>query len=159
MTCLPSSIFFSNEPIWLAHHSKKNKAMKAPKNKRFYFEVYLDERTTTFAKVYIYGIKVMCYWELFGEHVMNGNSLLWSLAPTPKKNRKKLHEKSIVHCPIGKWRVHSPHETQLEKENTTSSVTHKIKKEGPFTPWHVLLISCMEILFLKLAAIIFGLDQ
>ncbi len=28
--------------------------MEAPKNKRFYFEVYLDERTTTFAKVYIW---------------------------------------------------------------------------------------------------------
>jgi hypothetical protein len=35
------------------------------------------------------------------------------------------------------------------------TITHKKKKGGPFTPW--LLTGCMEILFLKLAASIFGL--
>jgi hypothetical protein len=52
---------------------KKNETMEAPKYKRFYFEVYLGERRTTFAKAY--GIKVevllgtlwgTCHeWELF----------------------------------------------------------------------------------------------
>jgi len=27
-----------NKPIWLVHHSKKNETMKAPQNRRFYFE-------------------------------------------------------------------------------------------------------------------------
>jgi hypothetical protein len=34
--------------------TKKNETMEAPKNKRFYFEVYLRERrTTTFANAYM----------------------------------------------------------------------------------------------------------
>jgi hypothetical protein len=31
--------YFCNEPIWLAHHSKKNETMKTPQNRRFYFEI------------------------------------------------------------------------------------------------------------------------
>jgi len=34
---------------------------------------YIGERRTTFAKAY--GIKVRCYWELFGEHVGNLGTL------------------------------------------------------------------------------------
>jgi hypothetical protein len=47
----------------------------------------MDERRTTFAKAY--GIKLSCYWELFGEHVRNLGTLeyhdfLPGLIPLPK---------------------------------------------------------------------------
>jgi len=47
----------------------------------------LAERRTICAKAY--GIKVRCYWELFGEYVRNLGTLC-------------LDGKSTVHCPSGK---------------------------------------------------------
>jgi hypothetical protein len=34
------NFFCCNEPIWLAHHSKKIETMEPPQKRRFYFEVY-----------------------------------------------------------------------------------------------------------------------
>jgi hypothetical protein len=76
---------------------KKNETIESPKNKRFYFEVYVDERRTTFAKAY--GIIVTCYWELFGN--MSGMGTLCCESPPPtQKKKKKVAWK--VDCPIGK---------------------------------------------------------
>jgi hypothetical protein len=76
-----------------------------------------------------------------------------------QKKKKKLHEKSIVHF-------------QLESEGYTLHTKHNFKKKKQHLPPYRqdkkgrtlhsmtrLLISCMEILFLKLAAVIFGLYQ
>ncbi len=41
---------FGNEPIWSAHHSKKNETMEAPQNRRFYFEV---QNSSPLAHLYI----------------------------------------------------------------------------------------------------------
>jgi len=48
---------------------------------------YTFERRTTFAKAY--GIKVRCYWELFGKHVRNLGTLCVDHPATPPKNKKK----------------------------------------------------------------------
>jgi hypothetical protein len=45
---------------------------------------YIGERRTTFVKAF--GIKVRCYWELFGEHVRNLGTLCFD--PAPPKNKK-----------------------------------------------------------------------
>jgi hypothetical protein len=65
----------------LAHHSKKMKLRRPPKIEGSIFKYtvpplwpsYIDERRTTF--VTAYGMKVRCYWELFGEHVRNLGTL------------------------------------------------------------------------------------
>jgi hypothetical protein len=57
---------------------------------------------------------------------------------------------------MNKGAIHSPHQTQLGKKKPLS--THPQEKKGK--PLHFimcLLIGCMEILFIKLATIIFGL--
>jgi len=78
---------------------------------------------------------VRSYWKLFGEHVRN---LGTPLPPAPQLALK-------VECPLSKWKVNSP----LSTPNTTrKKPPHPLK----------LLIGCNEILFLKLAATIFGLD-
>ncbi len=149
-------LFYGNEPIRLAHHSEKKKPWRLPQIKGFNLKYsvsplwasYKGKRRTAFAKAY--GIKVRCYRELFGEHVRNlGNSL----PPPPNGGKKSLH---------GKWTVDS----WLSTPNTTwkkpypSPPTHKTKKGdlSPLPSMTWLLIGCMEILFLKLAATIFGLD-
>jgi hypothetical protein len=84
MECLPSSAFyFSNEPIWLAHHKEKTKTrtLKAPLNRRFYGKMeclplwpsYIGEKTL--GKTY--RIKVRWYREHpWGTHwEPDGNSL------------------------------------------------------------------------------------
>ncbi len=91
------SFFLANEPIWFApsFKRKRNCGKEAPPQSKgpilkyrvpcFWPSYIIHERRTTFAKAY--GIKVRCYWELFGEHVKNlGNSLLWThpLHPTNK---------------------------------------------------------------------------
>jgi len=43
---------------------------------------YVGERRTTFVKAF--GIKVRCYWELFGEHVRNLGTLCFDPC-SPKK--------------------------------------------------------------------------
>jgi hypothetical protein len=66
---------------------------------------------------------------------------------------------STVQVESEQWTAHSPHQTQLEKKTAPPPHTHKEKKVGHLLhsmTW--LLIGCMEILFLKLAATIFGLD-
>jgi hypothetical protein len=70
---------------------------------------YKGDKGTTFVKAY--GIKVKCYWELFGEHVRNLGTLCFRPPrlpppPHPKNNnnkKKNLHRKFTVHCPSGKW--------------------------------------------------------
>jgi hypothetical protein len=44
------------------------------------------------------------------------------------------------------------------KEKNMKVATHKKRRVWPFRPWR-LLIGCMKVLFLKLAATIFGLHQ
>jgi hypothetical protein len=90
---------------------------------------------TTFAKAY--GIKMKCYWELFGKHVWNLGT--WE-PPSPskntiKKNRKQnLHGKSCVQVESEQWIVHSPHQTQLE-----NTLREHIKNQGNIlgTSWEL----------------------
>jgi hypothetical protein len=73
-------------------------------------------------------------------------------------------ELSTVQVEIEEWTVHSTHQTQLANKipfvSPTLPSTHKAKREAPSLHCMTrLLITCMEILFLKLAATIFGLDE
>jgi hypothetical protein len=64
---------------------------------------------------------------------------------------KNFHGKSTVQVQSEQQAVHTPHQTQLEKKHP--SPAHLQEKKG--RPLHIimqLLIGCMEILFLKLAA-------
>jgi hypothetical protein len=68
---------------------------------------------------------------------------------------------STVQKESERWTVQSPHQSSNTtwKFKTTLLRTHKNKMEAPSlhdTP--SLFIGCMEILFLRLAATIFGLD-
>ncbi len=101
---------------------------------------YIGEVRTNFAKAY--GMKVRCYWELFAlTHV--------------QEKQKKLAGKvmSIVQVESEQWTVH----TDLgKKKPLLPSPTRKEGRPLHFTMW--LLIGYIEILFLNLAATIFGLD-
>jgi hypothetical protein len=104
-----------NGPFWLTHHQKKLKLGKPPKIIVFMWggnssplpKTYIGERRTTFAKTY--GVKVRCYWELFGEHAKN-LGIFYFDSHHPKK---KLAWK--IHYPSGKWTMGSP----LSTLNTT----------------------------------------
>jgi hypothetical protein len=97
-----------------------------------------------------HGIKSRCYWELFEEHVRNLGTLCFDHPSLPKKRKTK---KKTLH---GKLKLHSPHQTQLEKKTPHSPPQDK--KGRSLHYMKPLLIGCMEILFLNLAAIISGLD-
>jgi hypothetical protein len=130
-------LIYSNEPILLGHHSENKETCRLPQIGDFilkyrvppYLPSYKGERRTTFAKAY--GIKVRCYRELFGEHVRNlGNSLL--LPHPPKRGGKKACMESE------QWTVHSPHQTQLEKNPPHLPQPTREKRATPchFPPWH-----------------------
>jgi hypothetical protein len=79
--------------------NQKNEIMEKPQNKCFILKdrgpslwpIYIGERRTTFAKAY--GIKVRCYWELFGGTCQElGNSLLSCPHPSQNKKKKSLME-------------------------------------------------------------------
>ncbi len=152
---------FCNEPIWLAHHSKNLKLWKLPKmqvsilNYRVpsLWPNYIGERRVTFAKTY--GRKVRCYWELFGEHVRNLGAN-FDLTPSPKKLAWKIDCPMSVPCLTGKWTVDSPFSTPNTTWQQTPTQTNK--KGRPLHSMTWLLNVCMEILFLKLASTIFGVD-
>ncbi len=75
---------------------------------------YIGEVRTNFAKAY--GIKVRCYWELFGKHVKNLGTLCFD--PPPRKTKACMESPlSIVQVESEQWTVHSPHQTQLGKRN------------------------------------------
>jgi hypothetical protein len=71
---------------------------------------YIGEVRTNFAIAY--GIKVGCYWELFGKHVKNLGTLCFD---TPPKKKKKLAWK--VHCLLSKWKVNNGPFTLHTKHN------------------------------------------
>jgi hypothetical protein len=85
---------------------------------------------------------------------MSGTWELFALTPSPLPPilfLKNFHGKSTVQVQSGQQAVHTPHQTQLEKKHP--SPAHLQEKKG--RPLHIimqLLIGCMEILFLKLAA-------
>jgi hypothetical protein len=93
------------------------------------------ERRTTFAKAYV--TKVRCYWELFGKHVRNLGSLCSNCPPPPrpptkKQEKKSLHGKSTVRCPIRT--LNSGLSTLLTNhtlKRKTLPPTHKEKNEDP----------------------------
>ncbi len=130
---------FGNEPIWL-HHSKKMKLWKLPQNRRFSFEVW---SSLPLAQLYGWKEDNIC---------------------------QSMHGKVSIYCPSGKWSVDSP----LSTPNTTCK-KYPLPPPRPPTPLYStpptrqkgrplhcmtrLLIGCMEILFLQLAATIFGLDE
>jgi len=89
---------------------------------------YIGEVRTNFAIAY--GIKVGCYWELFGKHVKNLGTLCFD--PPPRKKKKACMESplSIVQVESEQWTVHSPHQTQLENKNP-DPLTHKKRREAP----------------------------
>jgi hypothetical protein len=104
--------------------------------------------------------RVPFLWRLFGEHIRNLGTLCFEPPPKPNFFIKSLHGKStghIVQVKSEQWTVHSPHQTQLERKNPPPTPTYKNKRR-PLHSRTQLLIGCMEILFLKLAATIFGLD-
>jgi hypothetical protein len=116
-------LFFFNEPIWLAHHSKKLKLWRLPKIERFYFEVYTSSslahlygwKEDKFVKAY--GIKVRSYEEHVGEHIGNLVNILgtwwephWKLGKNEKKilpltqTLRKKNQSTLSAClglPIG----------------------------------------------------------
>jgi hypothetical protein len=52
---------------------------------------YIVEQRTTFGKAY--GIKVRCYWELFGEHIRNLGTLYFEKPPpSNKREAPSLHD-------------------------------------------------------------------
>jgi hypothetical protein len=106
---------------------------------------YIGERRATFAKAY--GRKVRCYWELFGEHVRNLGA---NFDLTPQKTCME-NRLSPVQVESGQSILHT---------NTTwqQTPTQTNKKGWPLHSMTWLLNACMEILFLKLASTIFGLD-
>jgi hypothetical protein len=94
------SLFFYNEPIWLAHRNKRFKLMEAPQNRRFYVKMEClplwpnctGEKGRTLGKTY--GIKVRCYWKHpWGAHwEPHGNTLRpWRehVGNTPPKFKRK----------------------------------------------------------------------
>ncbi len=134
----PSSIFsfyFCNEPIWLAHHSKKKKLWRLLKT-----EGYILKHRVHF---------------LWGTYQELGNSLLWT-TPQTKFFYKMLAWKVYwAHSPSRKWNsgqstLHTKHNW---KEKNPPPPTYK-KKRRPLHSRTQLLKGCMEILFLKLAATI-----
>jgi hypothetical protein len=81
----------------------------------------------------------------------------FAFTPLPHPNPPKEHAwKVTVQFPSEQWTVHSPRQTQLEKKILPHTSTRN--KGRPLHSMTQLLISCKEILFLKLAATIFGLD-
>jgi hypothetical protein len=108
----------------------------------------IGDRRATFAKAY--GIKVRWYCELLGGTCQElGNSLLWPFPPPLQNPQEK---KKIA------WKVDS--DSPLSTPNTTWKKTppppHPQEKKG--RPMMQLLVGCMKILNLKLAATTFGLD-
>ncbi len=137
MRCLPCSIFwFCNEPIWLAHHSKKWSYRGSPKIKGCILKyrvplllpTYTGETKTTFAKAY--GIKVKCY----GEHVGNLMGTHWEFKGDivgthwePGKNEKESSQKSL--SPFLAW-ANTPckeHLTYIGEKRRTLGKTYGIK--------------------------------
>jgi hypothetical protein len=69
---------------------------------------------------------------------------------------------STVQVEIEQWTVHSPHQTKLANKIPFLSAPSPPPTRQKGRPLHCmtqLLIGCVEILFLKLAANIFGLDE
>jgi hypothetical protein len=116
--------------------SKKKTFREAPQNRRLYFEIQSSSPFGT----------PICL-EL-------GNSLLWHPHPYFQiLKKKKLPRK--FHCPSGKWTVGSPHSspnTTWKKNPRPGPPTRKKQKGRPLHTIMQVLIGCMEILFLKLAA-------
>jgi hypothetical protein len=112
----------------------------------------IAERRTTVAKAY--GIKVK--W------VSIGNSICFDPWKKKREGKKSLQENSTVHYPSGKWTRDSPpftpNTTRKKNSPCHSPLTHKKKREAPSLHDTWLLIGCKAIIFLKLAATIFGHD-
>jgi hypothetical protein len=53
------------------------------------YPTYIGERKTPFAKTY--GVKVRCYWELFGEHVENLGTFYFDSHHPKKQLAWKVH--------------------------------------------------------------------
>jgi len=122
MDCLTSSIFFRNEPIWLAHHSKKIECMGPSQNRRFYIGVHsslplaqlyrLKEdnscRTIWYKSEVLLGTPLGNTMRTWWEHV--GNKGIWKKSsptpppqnPNPKlKGKKTRHFECMLSLPIG----------------------------------------------------------
>ncbi len=101
---------------------------------------YRSERRTTFIKAC--GKKWSAIENSLGNMLGLGNSLLWPSLPHIENKTKQNNLSSKVHSPSGKSPLPPSHK----------------KKGRTFHSMAQLLVGCMEILFLKLAAPIFGLD-
>jgi hypothetical protein len=79
---------------------------------------------------------VRCYWELFGEHVRNLETLCFDPLPAPQTKN------TCIKSPLSKWKMKIGQ--SISTPNTTLSPQPHLQenKGGPFTPW--LLIGCME---------------
>jgi hypothetical protein len=142
---LPSkfNLFFKTTQFdW--HIAQINESMEAPYNSRFYLEV---QSSCPLAHIYGWKEDNIC------QSIWDKSEVLGPLCfpLPPNREKKQLHGKSTVQCPSGNWTVDSP----LSTPNTALK-----KNPIPSAPLSTmqLLIGCMEILFLKLAATIFGLD-
>jgi hypothetical protein len=95
---------------------------------------------------------------------MSGPWELFDLTPLPHQNKTKQNKikacmesrLSTVQVESEQWTVHSSHQIKLKKKGSPSSPTRK--KGRPLRSMKRLLISYMKILFLIMAAAIFGLD-
>jgi hypothetical protein len=85
-----------------------------------------------------------------GEHVRNLGSLCFE-GPAFNKIKKLVCK---VHCPIENWTLSTPNTTWEKRPQSPPTR----KKGRPLHSMTQLRIGCMEILFLKLAATILGLN-
>jgi hypothetical protein len=164
MRYLPSSIFifiFFNEPISLAHHSKKMKLQWFLHKKILFW----GKEFLPFGPSYRQKQDNICQsiWDksevllgsLWGS--MPGTWELFALTPQPHPKKKKKSDARESPLSSGKWTVRSPPNTTWE--NHPPPVPPKNKKGRALHSMRWLLIGCMETQFLKLAATIFGLPM
>ncbi len=132
MRCLASSNLFWQWANLMIAPLQKNETMEAPQNRRFSFKVW-----SSFPLAQLYGWKEdnIC---------------------------QSMHGKVTIYCPSGilnsgQSTLHTKH--NLQKKSPSSPTPATRQKGRPLHCMTRLLIGCMEILFLKLAATIFGLDK
>jgi hypothetical protein len=83
-------------------------------------QTYTGEKRTTFAKTY--GIKVMCYWELFGEHVRRSlRPICFDLLPPPLPKKKTCMERWLPNVQV---------ESQQWMDSPVSTPNTTLKNKG-----------------------------
>ncbi len=159
MTCLQSSIIFlfGSQPIWMKLCSlSKTVGSIFMHRVSSLWPSYIGLRRTAFPKAYGMNREVIL-GTLWGT-CQNLGTLCCDQAPPSRKKKQSLHRKSIVHCPTAKWTVNSTLSTPNTTGKKKTAPLPSSPKRKTLHSMTQLPIGCMEILFLKLIVIIFGLN-